>query len=119
MKANTIAGSETMTAPALIVFYSMPWDVRKLSNATVEVVVLPLVRIRANRNLFQAWTKAKTDVANMPPRVSDTAMRVRTCHSLAPSMRAASTRLIGISMKKPRTIQIANGRLNATVAAAD
>ena len=93
----------------------MPWDVWKLSKATVAVVVFPLVRMSANRNSFQAPTKTNTAVAKIPPRASGATTWVRTCHSVAPSIRAASTRFAGRSRRNPRTIQIANGKSNATV----
>jgi hypothetical protein len=72
-----------------------------------------LVSTSANRNSFQAAMNTNTPVAMIPPMASGSMMRTNTPSSLQPSMIAASRSSGAISLKKLRSSQIANGRLNA------
>src|ERR1700730_1724752 len=70
------------------------------------------VRISAKRNSLHANVKTMVAAAIRPGAASGSSTRGNEVQRFAPSTRAASSSSIGISARKPLSIQMANGRLN-------
>ena len=69
------------------------------------------VKERANRNSCQVTIRTKTAVATMPGRHSGTTIWKKARSGVAPSIAAASSSVPGSLARKPRSIQIATGRV--------
>src|ERR1700730_840521 len=71
------------------------------------------VRISAKRNSLQAKVNTIVAAASRPGNASGSSTWRNALHRFAPSMRAASSSSMGISARKPFSIQIAKGKLNS------
>ena len=61
---------------------------------------------------FQAWMKAKIDVATSPGATSGSMIRMKAPKRVEPSTIAASSSSFGIPATKPRSVQTQNGSTN-------
>ena len=59
---------------------------------------------------FQAWMKAKIDVATSPGPTSGSRIRTKAPSRVEPSTIAASSSSFGIPPMKPRSVQTQNGQ---------
>ena len=66
-------------------------------------LVASLMATFAQGNSSQLYKKVKMVTVARPGLESGRMMRVKICHGLAPSMRAASSRSRGMLAKKPRS----------------
>ena len=71
------------------------------------------MRVLANRKSFHAWMNDSTLVATSPGATSGNSTCQVNRNRLAPSSDAASSSSAGTAATNPRSIQIANGKLNA------
>ncbi len=63
----------------------------------------------AMMNSFQAWMKAKIEVATRPGATSGSRMRTKAPNRVEPSTIAASSSSRGTPCMKPRSVQTVNG----------
>ncbi len=63
---------------------------------------------------FQAWMKAKIDVATRPGPTSGSRIRTKAPKRVEPSTIAASSSSFGTPAMNPRSVQTQNGRTSAT-----
>src|SRR5258708_9110592 len=108
---NTIIGSMTIVADALLPPQSTDTAPIKPKIVTGNVLVLTFVNTTENRNSFHEKSMQSTVVAASPGAASGSTIRQNAPHREQPSIRAASSSSTIISLKNPYIIQITNGRL--------
>ena len=64
------------------------------------------------RYSFQAWMKAKIEVATSPGPISGSRMRTKAPNRVEPSTCAASSSSCGTPSRNPRRVQMVNGSTN-------
>src|SRR5699024_2209871 len=100
-------GRATMTAPAASRAVSevyWPW---KFASPSGAVRSLPLgAMTRAMRNSFQVHMNTSTSMVTIAGREAGTRIRTRACSGRAPSIAAASTRLVGVARNCARNQKV-------------
>src|SRR5713226_204639 len=109
------SGTSMAITPAAAISFQMisNWVTRPWTPTGKVWAFGVAVRIRANRNSLQAKVNTMVAAAISPGVASGRSTRRKEVHRLAPSTRATSSIPIGISARKPLSIQIAKGRLKS------
>ena len=81
--------------------------------SVASVPALAALRFRLQKASFHDSTRHKRPVDARPPMPSGSSTRRTSCHSVAPSMRAASRISRGMSLKCEYSIQTMMGRLDS------
>src|SRR4051812_39572384 len=99
-----------MVAAADIFAQNSPSDVLKEAIKTDRGAALVVVRLKARKNSFHEKMKHNRIVAIRPGMANGRITRRNSCHSVTPSMRAASRISYGRSERNECIIQITRGK---------
>ena len=88
------------------------------SNCAMATVAVSrfgwLMKVRANRNSFQAWMNSRIAAVKTPGAASGTMILKNACIRVQPSTRADSSSSTGRSLKNAVSVQMQIGSVNVT-----
>jgi hypothetical protein len=112
MNMNNNGGIIDITTEAAISPYRIAYAVTKRDAATLTVAAFLRVSINAKRYSFQLARNVRIDTANIPGKLRGKMMLKINLVLEQPSINAASSNSMGMSLMKLLRTRIDNGRLN-------
>src|SRR6218665_1499883 len=110
---NTTMGAMAISEAADSLAQNSPSGLEYEAIRVPSVPALAALRFSLQKASFQASTRHNRPVDASPPMPSGSSTRRTSCHSVAPSMRAASRISCGMSLKCEYSIHTMIGRLDS------